>query len=149
MSSCTGHRLEAFSSLVQYPSAAHPRLMVTITITLRSPFDGGELGRDALGEASILDVTDDSLAAIGAELGTARLSPALATPARPALVRGLLFGHCFRVFVPLSVELHGRALNVLFLVDTGAAATRLRMDTWSALLPVGSPIPGLTQTIFE
>lgn len=78
---------------------------------------------------------------IGRELRVIRLTPAAGVPGRR--VHGLLYGLSFRVFVPLVVEWRGRgAVNVLFLVDTGAPTTHLRADTWTALLPGGAAIPG-------
>ncbi len=112
-----------------------------ITLRLPSPLDGDS---DAIlphsceaGEASLRHVTDSSLQAISEELHVCRLSEApLQAPERPLRVGGLLFGSSSRVFIPLIVRRGARAVNVVFLVDTGAPVTCLRKDTWEALQPL-------------
>ncbi len=136
----TAHRMESFSQSVMYPSVAHSRLRVKVTLRLQSPLDGD--GGEAVGKVLIRDVTEASWGEIGHDLGVVRLAPAAGEPLART-VNGLLYGPSFRVFVPLVVAWKDRQpVNVLFLVDTVAPTTHLRADTWNALLPVGTPIPG-------
>ena len=134
LSARTGLRVDLFSQQVAYPSAAHARLYVTITLRRQSHMDGESAGD------CFADVTDSSLEEVGELLRVRRLSPAFGVPAR--IVTGRLYGSHNRVFAPLVVSTAERAVNVLFLIDTGSQITCLRVDTWKALVPEGSPVPG-------
>ena len=79
----------------------------------------------------ISDITDSNLASIGNELEIRRLSTAEYIP-QPQ-VRGIMFGSCCRIFLPLIVKKRSIAINVLFLYDTGSPSTYLREDTLRAL----------------
>lgn len=80
----------------------------------------------------ITDIKASDLSVIGSELGVRRLASVPADGTFP--VSGIIYGPNHRVFVPLTVRYaHGSAVNVLFLLDTGAPSSFLRMDTLTAL----------------
>lgn len=79
----------------------------------------------------ITDIDDDDLKAIGVELGVVRHDAASSAPTFP--VRGIMYGANSRLFVCLTVKKRDRAVNVLFLVDTGSPSSYLRRDTFEAL----------------
>jgi hypothetical protein len=80
----------------------------------------------------ITDIKDSSFLDIARALNCTRLSPAPNPESFP--VTGTFYGPSRRIFVPLIVRCGRRdAINVLFLVDTGAPMTFLRSDTLEAL----------------
>lgn len=78
------------------------------------------------------DIKEEDFSTIGMDLGVERLSLALSDGPFP--VAGTIFGANHRIFVPLTVRhTRGCAVNVLFLLDTGAPTSFLRRDTLAAL----------------
>lgn len=81
----------------------------------------------------VTDVKEADFLSIGAELGVMRLSQSNRNVSFDSPVRGIVFGSCQRLFVPLSVQKQNLAINVLFMFDTGSPQTYLRRDTFEAL----------------
>lgn len=85
------------------------------------------------------DIQESDLVDIGNELGRANLQqvhvdPRVQEAVFPSQgVTGIFHGTNQRLFVALPVRKRGRAVWVLFLVDTGAPFTYLRADAFDAL----------------
>jgi len=73
----------------------------------------------------VTDVKEADFLSIGAELGAMRLSESGRDVSFDSPVRGIIFGSCQRLFVPLSVQKRKLAINVLFMFDTGSLAAHI------------------------
>ena len=79
----------------------------------------------------IPDISEGDMLQIGEILGVVNLSPVCDPPVFP--IRGIMYGHNVRIFVPLVVKVGQTSINVNFLFDTGSPYSYLREETFKNL----------------
>lgn len=106
----------------------------------RSPMESSAIQHDEF-DVLIMDITEEDYGTVASELGIVSRGPTAPGKLAQHTIHGILYGLNKRWFVPLAVEPanHSKpAIDVVFLVDTGAPLTYLRYDTLCAL---GKDVP--------